>query len=52
MLSSYQHTGNTNTGIASIRLSILYKQPQNKQLPLVIVINVVQIVFYNSTRIT
>ena len=35
-ISSSQHTGNTNTGITSVRLSRLYMWPPNKQLPHVI----------------
>jgi hypothetical protein len=31
--TSFQHTGNTSTGIKFIKLSILYTRPPNKQLP-------------------
>jgi len=37
-----------HTGITPIRLPRLYMQPPNKQLPRVIIINVLQIVFYHS----
>jgi hypothetical protein len=46
-----RHTGNTNIGITPMRLSRLYMQPPNKQLPRVIIINVLLIVFYHSTTI-
>jgi len=49
---SSQHTANTNTGITPTRLSTLYTRLPNKQLPCVIIIGVLQIVFYHSTKIT
>jgi len=50
-ISLSQHTGNTNRGITPLRLSRLYMRQPNKQLPRVIIINVLQIVFYHSTMI-
>ena len=44
-------TGNTNTGITPIRLSRLYMQPPHQQLLCVIIINVLQTLFYDSTMI-
>jgi len=46
--SSYQYIGNTSIGIIPTRLSSLYRQPPNKQLPHVTVIKVLQIIFYHS----
>jgi hypothetical protein len=52
IILSFQHTGNANIGITTTRLSRLYMQPPNKQLPCVEIINVLQTVFYHSTTIT
>jgi hypothetical protein len=49
---SNMHTGNTNIGITPTSVSRLYAQPPNKQLPRVIIINILQIIFYYSTLIT
>ena len=45
------HTANTNICVTTTKLSRLYMQPPNKQLPCVIIINVLQIVFYHLTTI-
>jgi len=43
--------GNTNIRITLSRLSRLHMQPPNKQLPCIIIINVLYIAFYHSTVI-
>jgi hypothetical protein len=44
-------TGNTNIGIAPLRLSRLYMQPSNKQPPHVVIINILHFAFYHSTLV-